>query len=84
MKTTEGETAANTSAGVGAAKVEGTAVVVVGATVVVGASATVLISASSASTFSRNTCNSAESLPPEQPDASRAITAPAASDDLMA
>jgi hypothetical protein len=51
-------------------------VVVVATAVVVGA--TVVVCASSASTFSRNACNSAESLPPAQPDAIRATVSPAA------
>jgi len=53
---------------VGDAVVVGAATVVVGDAVVVGASveagATEVVCASSASTFSRNACNSAESLPP--------------------
>ena len=74
MKTTEGDMAANTSAGVGTANVVGTAVVAI-----VGAGATALISASSDATFSPNACNSAESLPPEQADATSTSTMAAAS-----
>jgi hypothetical protein len=66
---------------VGDAVVVGAAAVVVGDAVVgasVEAGATEVVCASSASTFSRNACNSAESLPPEQLDAARATAKPRA------
>jgi hypothetical protein len=64
MKTTEGDTAANTSAGVGAVSVVGTAVVaIVGVTLVT--------CALSVATSSRNASNSAESESPPQADATR-------------
>jgi hypothetical protein len=70
---------------VATAVVAGISVVPAAATVVVGdavvgasveAGATEVACASSASTFSRNACNSAESLPPEQLDAARATAKP--------
>jgi len=72
---------------VGATVVVDTAVVVatalvVGATVVLGAA--VVVGASSVSTRSRSASNSAESLPPEQPEVTRTIANPAASHRLIA